>query len=97
MADEATFNEIVGLIGKLADKLESISGQLEGMNTLERIKILEGRIDLIEKAVIGLADLRTRMSKIEEAINKNTEGLKANTCSVDKCFEKMDRNFEQHE
>jgi hypothetical protein len=82
MADETTLDEVIGLIGILTNKLESISGQLDRINGFERLDALEARMVLVEKAIIGLDDLRARMTKVEEAVSKNTEGLAKNTAGL---------------
>jgi len=79
MADEATLDEVVGLISKLADKLETISGRLDALN---RIDVLEGRISLVERTIAKLDDLRIKMSKVEEAICKNNDCLEKNTAGL---------------
>lgn len=71
MANDVTLTEVVGLIARLATKLESISDKLDDLRSFDRIDALEGRIRMVERAIVGLDDLRNRLHKIEAAVCKN--------------------------
>jgi hypothetical protein len=73
MTKDVTLTEVVGLIARLATKLEAISDKLDDLRSYDRIDSLEDRIRMVERAIVGLDDLRNRMYKIEAAVCKNKD------------------------